>query len=210
MDDRERLKLDYEQTIVYFHATADVRFRLLAFVAAGTATAIGLLGDISDPCQVAAVGLLGLLLTVGILFYDQRNTQIYNAMQIRAKCLEILLGFAPVNNLKPDDNPKANWRCGGAFLDRPSRGLRFLGRFLMWHDRGLALVYGAALGGWSYLLLGAVMRLAGLAEKLAGLVALGIASLVMIGSFLHLESFDEATDELDAFPDDIRGRLLDG
>ena len=69
---------------------------------------------------------------LGIIVYDQRNTQIHDAMQKHAKTLEALLGLEPL-----DDTKKGR---GGAFLDRPGRNLRLFGILLMWHDRGLALI----------------------------------------------------------------------
>jgi hypothetical protein len=50
------------------------------------------------------VAAIGLLATVGVMFYDQRNTAIYDAMQKRAKMLEAILQFERWDDTK---------RCGG-------------------------------------------------------------------------------------------------
>ncbi len=202
MDRDERLKLSYEETTKYFHALADARFKLLALVPIATGTAIGLLRDTPPDC-VIAVSLLGLIVTVGLVCYDQRNTQIYDAMMIRAKVLEALLGFDPVH--------PAQKNRGGAFLDRPERSRRlFEGVFgwrglLLWHDRGLALIYGAALGGWTYLLANSVstlLEVEGLPQRLA--INLLLPVIVTTMFVLGLQELDEETDPLDQLPPHIR------
>ncbi len=198
----DRLKMDYEQTARYFHATADVRFKLLALVPVVTGATIALLGRIDDPGRVIPVEVLGLLATLEIVFYDQRNTQIYNAMQVRAKSLEVLLELPAIN--------RQEWRYGGAFLDRPPRSLYLFGRILMWHDRGLALIYATALGGWTYLLLGGVVNLLKLPPPIALSVTSILPILIVIAFFCQLEAFDKATDVLNALPADIQRRLDGG
>jgi hypothetical protein len=138
MEREEKLKLDYTETAKYFHALADVRFKLLALVPLITGAAVGVL-QTQKLELVIPVSIFGLLVTVGVIFYDQRNSQIYNAMQRRAKSLEALLKF---------DTVSGRFRYGGAFLDRPERKLRFFG-FVMWHDRGLAIVYAAVFAAWT-------------------------------------------------------------
>ena len=91
MDTDEKRKCDYEQTTKYFHALADVRFKLLGLLPVVTGTAFGLLIQSERPELVVTLGVFGLAVTFGILCYDQRNSQIYNAMQLRAKSLEALL-----------------------------------------------------------------------------------------------------------------------
>src|SRR5260370_28466964 len=96
MEREEKLKLDYTETAKYFHALADVRFKLLALVPLITGAAVGIL-QTQKPELVIPVSIFGLLVTVGVIFYDQRNSQIYNAMQRRAKSLEALLKFNTVS-----------------------------------------------------------------------------------------------------------------
>ena len=53
MDRDEKLKLDYEQTIAYYHHLADSRFKLLALVPIVTGAAIGLLSEGTQPARIS-------------------------------------------------------------------------------------------------------------------------------------------------------------
>ncbi len=44
--DEERLRLDYQQTLTYFQALSDVRFKLLAFVPTVSGTAVALVPNL--------------------------------------------------------------------------------------------------------------------------------------------------------------------
>ncbi|MBI5102400.1 MAG: hypothetical protein HZB33_11265 [Nitrospirae bacterium] len=206
MDQDEKLKLDYEQTTQYHHNLADIRFRLLALVPIATGAAIALVEKTVSGPHVLAIGLLGFMVTLGITFYDQRNTQIYDAMQKRAKTLEVLLGFLPL-----DDKTKQR---GGAFLDRPDRGRRLFGVFLMWHDRALAVIYAATFAGWSYLITDGLIQTVG---KSGGRLVPWARFLIPILTFClfvrALEEFDDPTDIPDALPFAVREiayRKMDG
>ncbi len=83
-----------------------------------------------------SLGTVGLVATLGILVYELRNTQLYDAAVARAGVLEGALGL----------------EGGGLFGARPREGFRLFGAFEISHDRGLGLVYAAALGAWTYLL----------------------------------------------------------
>ena len=81
--------------------------------------------------------MFGSLVTLGVMIYELRNSQFYDIAVGRAKKLEWLLKM-PLGGLfngrpKPEDSPK------------------MLGYFKVWHDRGLALIYGTTLAGWCYL-----------------------------------------------------------
>ena len=150
MDHDERLKIDYEQTTQYNHKLADIRFRLLALVPIATGAAIALVEKSATGPTMLTVGLMGFIVTLGITFYDQRNTQIYNAMQWRARALEILLDF--------DSTDRTTKQFGGTFLDRPGRSRKMFGILLMWHDRALAIIYASAFAGWGYLILDGLFK----------------------------------------------------
>ena len=68
MDRDEKLKLDYEQTVAYYHHLADSRFNSLALVPIVTSAAIGLLSEGTQLGSVLAIGILGFVVTVGIFF----------------------------------------------------------------------------------------------------------------------------------------------
>ena len=160
----ESLRLDYEQTCQQIRAFTDIRFKLLAFVPTLTAAAVALLGDVDKQATVLAVGLLGLFVTLGIISYEMRNTVLYDAAIHRAKCLELRLKLP----LFTDGRTR-----GGLFNERPPRPVLFRASKLfvelysrkvttepaltVWHDQALALVYGSAIGGWAYIVVGSLL-----------------------------------------------------
>ena len=142
MDADNGLRLDYEQTTQLLRTLVDVRFKLLAFVPTVAAAAVGLVGRPRPAAELLGVGMLGLLATLGIFVYELRNTQLQDALVNRAVELERLLGLRSVLGASGP---------GGLFAELPSRTGRLLGVFPISQDGGLALVYSAALAGWTYL-----------------------------------------------------------
>ena len=141
MDERRNQLTDYEQTTTYFHALHDVRFKLLALIPIVSGSAIILIpANVSAEKQLA-LAIVGMVVTVGLTLYDQRNTLIYDRLILRAKMLEGSLDFDPLT---------VNDKAGGAFWARPTRG-KILGIEVIWHDLGLALVYSASVGAWVFL-----------------------------------------------------------
>jgi hypothetical protein len=199
MSEEDKLRLDYEQTTKYFHALADARFKLLAFVPTVTGVSIGALAHTDQPRVIIPLSIFGLLVTFGVMCYDLRNSQIYNALQLRARGLEIRLEFDPISNLEVTD--RQDWHYGGAFLDRPARKLRFFG-LLIWHDRGLAFVYSTALAAWAYLFTHALIQVGQLV-----VVEIAVPFLVFAAVFGQLFSLDKATDELGHLPKPYRSHL---
>ena len=136
MTEDEKLRLDYDTTVRVLLALADTRFKLLGFVPTISAAAIAFVSrGRPTSAELMAVGTVGLVATLGILVYELRNTQLYDAAVARAGALEGALGL----------------EGGGLVGGRPKGGFRLLGTFEISQDRGLGLVYAAALGGWSYL-----------------------------------------------------------
>src|SRR5215204_821582 len=85
------IRFDYEQSLQTYRMLADIRFKLLALVPLISGAAIAFLT--TDPVHassqlVLAGGVFGLLITLGITIYDQRNTQIMNVSKRRARELE--------------------------------------------------------------------------------------------------------------------------
>ena len=94
MGEDERLRLDYNQTTELVRTLMDVRFKLLAFVPTIAGAGVAVVGHGAPTGgELLGVGILGLLATFGVLLYDLRNTQVYNATLARARALERL--FAP-------------------------------------------------------------------------------------------------------------------
>lgn len=145
------LQTEYNQVNSNFRALAEIRFKLLAFIPSFGGVAIFLLTSLeknvtNDPVaygMILLISILGFLATLGVTFYDQRNSQLYNALGSRAKFLEKLLDLPR--------NPLAQaGKKGGQFNERPNRNRKFLFIITMWHDLALALIYGAVLGAWLY------------------------------------------------------------
>lgn len=184
-DQRDQLSVDYEHTISLLGTLTEVRFKLLAFVPTISGAAIAVLGHGRSTPELLAVGLLGLMATLGIVVYELRNTQLYDYAVYRAKELERRLGFVSVF----DDT-----QAGGLYTDRQGRSVRIFGLAAVGHDRGLSLVYGAAVGGWSYIVAWGALRGLGVghARQLGGAIGAVVGLLTLI-EFLRMDSrLDEA------------------
>jgi hypothetical protein len=149
MDADERLRLDYGQSAELIRALMDVRFKLLALVPTFAGAAVAFLGSHRAAAELLALGLLGLLATIGILLYDLRNTQILDATLIHAQALERLLGLHTARVTNGPDSVLSQFA--------PGHG-RLFGIVTLGQERALGLVYGAALGGWSYLVAWGALR----------------------------------------------------
>lgn len=167
-------EVEYEQVNDNVRALADIRFKLLALIPSLGGVAIFLLsqsalaGPTNPPTPtpssreyalVFLLSLLGFFATLGLTFYDQRNSQLYNALIGRAKTLERRLNLAVAQ-----------------FSTRPRRPRRLFGLVPVWHDLALSLIYGVVLGAWCFPLTYSGLRLArqtwegpaGSLDKLAG------------------------------------------
>jgi hypothetical protein len=166
MDADDGLRLDYEQTTQFLRSLVDVRFKLLAFVPTITGAAVGLVGRPRPAAELLGVGLLGLLATLGIFIYELRNTQLHDALVRRAAELERQLGLRSALGASGP---------GGLFGELPVRAVRLLGVLPVGQDRGLALVYAAALAGWTYLAAWGALGAVELGEARGTGAAIGVA-----------------------------------
>src|SRR5918995_7150257 len=162
----DALRLDYDQTIKFVHDFTDLRTKMLAFVPTITGAAVGLLGEPRPATELIGIALLGLVATLGIFVYELRNAQLNDAMVQRAKELERLLGLPTVQGLPGP---------GGVLATRPNRWFA--------HDRGWALVYSAAIAGWSYLAAWGLLLwfLVDSAQTIAAVTGIGVGVLVAVG-----------------------------
>jgi len=172
----EDLRTEYEQVNENFRALADIRFKLVALVPPLGGVAAYTLARLTerqaDNALVLAISIFGFLATLGITFYDQRNSHLYNALADRAKAIEQALGIIDAQ-----------------FTGRPKRTRRLL--FLrVGHDPGLALIYAPVLGAWFFpavvsgrSLYGASMDQA----RSAGFVAAAVATAIFLEEFLRLD-----------------------
>lgn len=158
-------RLDYEQTLGQIRVLTDNRFKLLALVPTLAGAGIGLLSRNPAAGTLLAVGIVALAATVGVFVYEVRNGQLHRRAIRRARTLEEAIGF----------------RDGGLFRE-PSEGPP------RWHG-SVALVYGAALGGWVYVVIwGLLIELeVGGARWISGLVG-AAAGFAMAGAYYRLHS----------------------
>jgi ketosteroid isomerase-like protein len=135
----QKLRLDYEQTLETYRQLSDIRFKLLAFVPTLSGIAVALLSNarLLGYQKVALAGL-GFLVTLGIVLYDQRNTQFYNGAITRAQRLEDQLRLGRFDT---DEHR-------GLFGSRRDHRKRRLFALPVGHDLGLALIYSSVLGAW--------------------------------------------------------------
>ena len=173
LDQDERLRLDYGATTDLLRTLTDVRFKLLAFVPTIAGAAVGFFGRPRPAAELLAVGLIGLVATLGVLLYELRNSQVYDYAVERAQELEGGLGLStPLRGSEP----------GGLFRERPPRTVRLFGLFPLGLDRGLSLVYGAAVAGWSYLVAWGLLRALDVGSARAiGIVLGGAAGALVLG-----------------------------
>jgi hypothetical protein len=187
--DQHLLLEDYARTVDVFGVLADIRFKLLAFVPAIVGATVALVSREDDQRLILAVSVLGVAATLGILLYELRNSEVYNGAAHRARVLERQLQLTPSvprrerHWLENGVDRRVFWpEQAGVFSERfyvPKQGesgFRLFGVLTVKHDRALALVYGAAVGGWLYLLIDASFRLAGLGAHGAFAAALTIAA----------------------------------
>ncbi len=160
--DADLLRVDYQQTTDLLRSLTDVRFKLLALVPTLSGAAVAVLGHPSSAAELIAVGLLGLTATLGVLLYELRNSQLSDYALRRAQSLEGELGL-------------------GLYRDRPDRRLRLFGLAPVDRDRGLILVYSAALAGWSYLTAWGALHALHLerARPIGGVLGVGVGLLLL-------------------------------
>jgi hypothetical protein len=141
---------EYQIAVGYITLLTDIRFRCLVFVTAIAGIAATWVAPGSDAGTKLVLGLFGLAATTGIAVYELRNSQLYEAAMHRAKHLEEQLGMR--GSVEP-------YGKAGLFGERPPAYVGKNGAALPFflctvqHDRGLALIYGAALGAWTYLMI---------------------------------------------------------
>jgi hypothetical protein len=173
MAEDDRLRLEYDRQVASFSDLTDIRFKLLALVPTLSGAAVALLKGKQAAVTLIAVGVLGLCATLGVLVYELRNSEIRRAAAKRISELERELLHAPV----------ATGRQKGA--------PRLFGLLPLEHSLGLALVYGAALAGWSYLVAWGILDAAEAGDAREIGVAIGaVAGLVVLLEVLRIDGRD--------------------
>jgi hypothetical protein len=179
MEAEDRVRLDYERTAGQISALSDVRFKLLGFIFTIATAAVAIVGAHPSTGALIGVGLLGLVATVGILLYELGNTETLDAALYRAQQLERVLGFG----VAPGQTGLAD---GPA---EPPGQHRLFGVVPVSQDQAVGLVYGAALGGWSYLIVWGVLHglHVGGARAIGGVVG-AICAVAVIGEVARVSS----------------------
>lgn len=189
-----KLELEYEQINENFRFLANVRFKLLALVPTLGGAAVFILARAgleagnapvsshSELLVVLLVSLFGFLATLGITLYDQRNSELYNALIHRAKYLERQFGVPST----PGALRKLPF--GGQFSERPKKARRLI--FKAGHDLGLSLIYGPLLGAWLFPSLYAAARLAEIKNECAQVGSVVLAAIAAAGCVSWLVALD--------------------
>jgi hypothetical protein len=194
----ENLRLDYDQTHQTFRLLSEIRFKLLAFVPPVSAALITFLssslgekGGVS-PAMMFIVGSLGFFVTLGIILYELRNSELYAATIHRGKLLETVLQLPP-NQREYDVGgglkvpPSQSKRPGGLFTQRGSSEAR-LWKVPVKHDVGLALIYGAVLGAWIFpVVLGLLTALREGAAWHSGAAFVSVVTSIAVGTLTYRE-----------------------
>ncbi len=194
----EALELDYEKTLEYLHHLADIRFKLLGALPLVTGAALGLVQPGFASLNALLIGLLGFFASVGILFYDRRNTDIYDTHIRRAKLLEYELDM-------PSLSATQGW--GGPFMNREAKGRRLFGRIEVYHDNGLRIIYAAVLGGWAYLASAGAFGLLPDATAMAQAgFGLSLGLFVAIGAWIQMNRWGARTPRQKKMDEEIEQR----
>ena len=179
---RQKLIAEYTEVNQNFRMLADIRFKLLALIPTLGGVAIFLLSRMQQSEPESGHGLLllisglGFLATLGVTFYDQRNSELYNALSGRAAKLE--------KELRLD---------GSQFANRPDRGRYLFTSIQLGHDTGLALIYGAVLGAWFYPLTSTLLGLTPLGADTRHVISLIVAVFMVAIFVLELFRLDGAS-----------------
>jgi hypothetical protein len=176
LDADDRLQLDYDQTQQLLRTLTDIRFKLLAFVPTIAGASVGFFGRARPAAELMAIGLLGLVATLGILVYELRNSETYAAAVRRARLLEQRLELG----------------SGGLLSEHQASTVRLFGFLPIARQRGLALVYGAAFAGWIYLVAWGALRALEVPGARGAGVAIGAAAGLLVVAEVSRVGSDEA------------------
>jgi hypothetical protein len=183
----DRQQPEYEQATRLLAGLDETRFRLLAFVPTIAGAAVGLISGRPPAVELLGLGLLGLGATVGILLYELRNSQIARGLSSHADHLEHALQF---------DWPLVTQQSAGQ--------TRLFGLIGLSRGRAVALVYAAALAGWSYLTAWGILRAIDLSHARSWGLAVG--GVIGVSLFLEIERIERTAKQDRARPDGATAR----
>jgi hypothetical protein len=142
-DGDELLRLEYEYASRLLGTLTEIRFKLLALVPTFSGAVVAFVSSGRSGVELLAIGGLGLAATSGVLTYELRNGELRRRAAERVIRLEA--------ELFPN----------GPLVGDPGRMPKLFGIIPASHRLGVGLVYGAALGGWVYLVVWGALAAAG-------------------------------------------------
>ena len=169
MDEDTRLRLEYDNGSELLRGLTETRFRLLALVPTVAGAVVALINGPESAAELLSIGLLGLCASLGVLLYELRNGEIQSALAERvAEAERVLLPHGPLLVV-----PRS----------------RLFGFVPVSRTGAVALVYGAALGGWGYLVGWGALRAVGAtgAARPTGLAIGAAFGLLVAFEILRLE-----------------------
>jgi hypothetical protein len=162
-DENELLRLEYEYASRLLGSLTEIRFKLLALVPTLSGAVVALMSSGRSGVELLAIGGLGLAATSGVLTYELRNGELRRRATERVSRLE--------TELFPH----------GPLVGNPGRTPKLFGVVPATHRLGVGLVYGAALGGWVYLVVWGALVAAGAREHSQAIgVVVGVAAALAI------------------------------
>jgi hypothetical protein len=160
-DQDELLRLEYEHASQLLGTLTEIRFKLLALVPTLTGAVVAFVSPSSSGVELLAIGGLGLAATSGVLSYELRNGELRRRAAVRVNQLE------------------AKLFPGGPLVDAGRRTPKLFGLIPASHRLGVGLVYGAALGGWVYLVVWGALVAAG-AHAHSQAIGVGVGAVVAL------------------------------
>lgn len=160
MSDRdELLRLEYEYASRLLGNLTEIRFKLLALVPTLSGAVVAFVSSGRSGVELLAIGGLGAAATSGVLAYELRNGELRRRATDRVNRLESELFSA------------------GPLVGGYGRTPKLFGVVPASHRLGVGLVYGAAIGGWMYLVVWGALVAAGARDHAQ---AFGVAAGVLV------------------------------
>jgi hypothetical protein len=143
-DRHDALLKEYGEVSSIFRMLTDIRFKLLAFLPVTAGAAAAVLARDRASASTLAFSIFGFVVTIGLVTYNTRNDQLYDALVGRAAAIERSLGIpdgAFANRTRPWFNPAH-------------------GRWKVDHRTAVATIYYATIALWLFGIFDAIGKIA--------------------------------------------------